>query len=75
MYVESKSTKQKAQNMQFFQTGLESGHLIRKGGMEWSFLVSVFTGKARSHLQNFSCGYNVRKSCCQVQMNYIEAVS
>lgn len=67
-------TNKKAQNMQFFQTGLESGHLIRKGGMEWSFLISLFAGKAHSHLQNFFCGYDVRKSCCSVQMKYIEVV-
>lgn len=70
---QTKPTKQKAQNMQFFQTGLESGCLIRKERIEWSFL--LFTGKAHSHLQNNFCGYDVRKSCCQVQIKYIKAVS
>lgn len=55
----TKPTKKKAQNMQLFQTGLEYGHLTRKREMEWSFSVSLFTGKAHSHLQNFFCGYNV----------------
>lgn len=71
---QNKTTKQKAQNMQFFETKLESGHLIRKGKMEWSFLVSLFTCKAHAQLQNFFCGYNVRKSC-QVQSCFIKLFS